>query len=412
MSTAPAAGLVVVGGGVAATRAVETVRDEGHDGPVTVLAGEPRLPYDRPPLSKAVLKGEDEPDSTVLHDESWYAEHDVDVRLGQRASRLDVEAHRVFLAGGDELPYERLLLATGSRVQRLSVPGADLDGVVTLRTLEESVALRDRMATGPRVVVVGAGWIGLEAAAAARAHGCEVTVVSPVAPLARVLGDRLSRVFAALHRDNGVDLVLQTGVQSMRGTGRVEAVVTTDGRVLPADLVVVGVGVAPNTELAADAGLDLAEDLGGVVVDSSLRTTHPDVFAVGDIAAWPCRPLGDRRLRVEHWANAYDGGPVAGRGLLGQDATHDVLPFFWSDQYDVGMEYAGHVADPGSADLVTRGDLDGREFMAFWLVGGRVEAGMHVNVWDTIDDVQTLIRDRRQVDVRRLADADVPLTEV
>lgn len=413
MSTAPAAGLVVVGGGVAAPRAVETMRDGGYDGPLTVVAAEPRLPYDRPPLSKQVLKGEDEPDSTYVHDESWYAEHDVDVRLGIEGTGLDLERKQLTLSGGDAVPYERLLLATGSRVLRLDVPGTNLDGVVTLRTLEDSVALRDRLAARPRVVVVGAGWIGLEAAAAARSHGCEVAVVSPVAPLVRVLGERMSRVFAAAHRDNGVDLVLRTGVQSLRGTDRVEAVVTTDGRVLPADLVVVGVGVAPNTELAAAAGLERDEGLGGAVaVDAALRTSDPDVFAVGDVAAWPCPALGGRRLHVEHWANACDGAPVAARGMLGQATTYDVLPFFWSDQFDIGMEYAGHVADPASAQLVTRGDIEGREFMAFWLVGGLVEAGMHVNVWDTVDDVQALIRARRPVDVARLADPDVPLSDL
>ncbi|MBA2641173.1 MAG: FAD-dependent oxidoreductase [Nocardioidaceae bacterium] len=406
-------GFVIVGGGLAAARAAETLRDEGHDGALTVLAAEPRLPYDRPPLSKEVLKGDDEPDSTVLHDEAWYAERDIEVRLGVEATGLDTAAHRVTTADGESLDYDKVLLATGSRVLQLPVPGSDLDGVVTLRTLEDSVALRDRFADRPHVVVVGAGWIGMEAAAAARAHGCEVSVVSPAAPLIRALGDRMSRVFARAHRDNGVDLVLHAGVQSLRGKDRVEALVTTDGRVFEADLVVVGVGVQPNAELAAAAGLSLAEGLGGaVVVDSALRTSDPDVVAAGDVCAWPCRPLADRRVHVEHWANAHDAGPVAARTMLGKQASHDVLPFFWSDQFDIGMEYVGHTVDPATADLVTRGDVETREFMAFWLVDGRIEAGMHSNVWDTVDHVQDLIRGGREVDTARLADPDVPLTDL
>jgi 3-phenylpropionate/trans-cinnamate dioxygenase ferredoxin reductase subunit len=408
-----ATGHVIVGGGVSAARAVETLRDEGYDGAVTVLAAEPRLPYDRPPLSKQVLKGDDKPDSTYFNDEAWYVERDVDVRLGVEAASLDLGGHRVTTAGGEELGYDKLLLATGSRVIRLPVPGGELDGVVTLRTLEDSVALRDRFATRPRVVVIGAGWIGMEVAAAARAHGCDVRVVSPAAPLVRALGDQMSRVFARTHRDNGVDLVLHAGVQSLRGSERVEAVVTTDGRVFPADLVVVGIGVLPNTEIAAAAGLEVTDRMGSaVVVDSSLRTSDPDVFANGDICAWPCVPLGNRRLHVEHWANAYDGAPVAARNMLGQGAVHDVLPFFWSDQFDIGMEYAGHVVDPATAELVTRGDVDALEFMAFWLVDGRLEAGMHVNVWDTIDDVQALIRSGRVLDTERLADASIELSAV
>lgn len=408
------AGHVVVGGGVSAARAVETLRDENYAGPLTVLAAEPRLPYDRPPLSKQVLKGDDKPDSVFCHDEAWYTDRDVEVRLGARAVSLDAGAHRVTTEDGAEVPYDKLLLATGSRVLSLRVPGADLDGVVTLRTLEDSVALRDRLTTRPRVVVIGAGWIGMEAAAAARKHGCDVKVVSPAAPLVRVLGDPMSRVFARAHRENDVDLVLHAGIQALRGDERVEAVVTTDGRVFEADLVLVGIGVLPNAELAVEARLEVTDVPGApsVVVDRHLRTSDPDIFAVGDVTAWPCQPLGGRLIHVEHWANAYDGAPVAARSMLGHDVTHDVLPFFWSDQFDIGMEYAGHVADPATADLVTRGDVEAREFMAFWLVDGKVEAGMHINVWDTIDDVQALIRSRRTLDPHRLADPDVPLAEV
>ncbi|HEX7189744.1 MAG TPA: FAD-dependent oxidoreductase [Actinomycetes bacterium] len=407
------AGHVIVGGGVSAVRAVETLREEGYDGSLTVLSAEPRLPYDRPALSKQVLKGDDKPDSVTFHDEGWYVDRDIDVRLGVRAVSLDPASHLVKTADGQDVRYDKLLLATGSRGQRLGVPGTDLDGVVALRTLDDSVALRDRFATRPRVVVIGAGWIGMEAAAAARSYGCEVKVVSPAAPLIRALGDPMSRVFARAHRDNGVDLVLHAGIQELRGATTVESVVTTDGRVFEADLVLVGIGVLPNADIAAAARLEVDETMAGaVVVDASLRTSDPDVFAAGDVCAWPCAPLRNRRIHVEHWANAYDGAPVAARNMLGQGLSHDVLPFFWSDQFDIGMEYAGHVVDPATAELVTRGDLEAREFMAFWLVDGRLEAGMHINVWDTIDDVQDLIRSRRPLDTARLADASVPLAEL
>ncbi|CAN5890864.1 FAD-dependent oxidoreductase [soil metagenome] len=409
-SGAHARGMVVVGGGVAAAKAVETLRSEGHTGPVTVLSAEPLLPYDRPPLSKQVLKGDDEPDSTTLLDQAWYVQHDVDVRLGVPASGLDTDAHLVRTADGDELGYERLLLATGSKVRTLPVPGADLPGVLTLRSLADSVRLRDAFAERPRVVVVGAGWIGLEVAAAARQHGAEVTVVSPQAPLVGVLGSRLSDVFAAAHRDAGVDLRIGPGVAEIRGTDTVQALVTDDGAVLPADLVVVGVGVSPHLELAG--GLALDDATGGVRVDAGLRTSAPDVFAAGDIASWPCTPLGGRRMRVEHWANAHDGGVAAARAMLGQDVAFDVLPFFWSDQYELGMEYVGHVASLDAAQVVTRGDVEGAEFMAFWVVDGQVDAGMHVNVWDTVDDIQALVRSRRVVDTGRLADPDIALADV
>jgi len=405
-------GIVVVGGGVTAAKAVVTLRDEGYDGPVTVLAGEPLLPYDRPPLSKQVLTGEASPDSTTLLDQEWYAEHEVDLRLGVEARRLVPDRYQVVTADGRDLPYSKLLLATGSRVRTLPVPGADLDGVVTLRTLEDSVRMRDRFADRPDVVVVGAGWIGLEAAAAARAHGAQVTVVSPEAPLVRVLGDQLSDVFAGLHRDNGVDLRVGPGIDSFRGDQRVEAVVTSDGQMISADLVVVGVGVAPCVELAENAGLHIDNDTGGVFVDASLRTSRSDVYAAGDVASWPCAALGGRRIRVEHWANAHDGGVTAAKAMLDPQVSHDVLPFFFSDQYDAGMEYAGHVASVAEAQLVVRGELATREFVALWCVDGRVEAGMHLNVWDTIDDVQALIRSRRQLDPGRLADTSIALSDI
>jgi len=400
--------MVVVGGGLAGAKAAETLRSEGFDGRVVLIAEEPERPYERPPLSKDVLIGGKERDVIYVHDAGWYGEHDVELRTGTRAVSLDPAAHEVELAGGERLGYRALLLATGAAPRRLPLPGADLDGVHYLRTAADSDALKTSLASGDRnVVVVGAGWIGLEAAAAARSYGNTVTVVEPQPqPLHAVLGDEIGAVFAQLHRDKGVDLRLSTGVREFRGDGsRVQAVVTDAGEV-PADVVVVGVGVVPRTELAESGGLEIAN---GVVVDASLRTSAPDVYAAGDIAFWP-HPRYGRRIRVEHWANALNGGPAAAKAMLGQEVTYDRLPYFFTDQYDLGMEYSG--LSGADAQVVTRGDTDSREFLAFWLEEGRVQAAMNVNIWDVTDDLQALVRADRPVDTARLADPAVPLKDL
>jgi 3-phenylpropionate/trans-cinnamate dioxygenase ferredoxin reductase subunit len=400
--------MVVVGGGLAGGKAVETLRDEGYDGPVVLVTEEPERPYERPPLSKDYLIGGKEREVIYVHEPGWYDEDGVELRTGVRAVGLDPAGHAVELDGGERLPYRAVLLATGAAPRRLRVPGADLDGVLTLRSAADSDRLKAELSPGDKqVVVVGAGWIGLEVAAAARSYGNEVTVVEPQpAPLRQVLGDEIGGVFAQLHRDNGVDLRLNTGVSEFRGDGHVRAVVTDGGQEIPADLVVVGIGVAPRTELAEAAGLDVDN---GVVVDSALRASAPDVFAAGDIASW-LHPRYGRHIRVEHWANALNGGPAAAKAMLGQDVVYDRLPYFFTDQYDLGMEYSGL----GGADqrVVTRGDVDGREFVAFWLDGDRVRAAMNVNVWDVTDDLQALIRADGPVDDARLADPGVPLKDV
>jgi 3-phenylpropionate/trans-cinnamate dioxygenase ferredoxin reductase subunit len=400
--------MVVVGGGLAGGKAVETLREEGFGGRVVLVAEEPERPYERPPLSKEYLGGAKERDVIYVHGADWYDEHDVELRSGVRAVALDPGAHEVELDGGERLGYRALLLATGAAPRRLPVPGADLAGVHYLRTAADSDELRAALAPGDRsVVVVGAGWIGLEVAAAARSYGNTVTVVEPQSqPLRGVLGEQIGAVFAQLHRDRGVDLRLSTGVREFRGDGaRVRSVVTDAGEV-PADVVVVGVGVAPRVELAEAAGLELAN---GVVVDASLRTSAPDVYAAGDIAFWP-QPRYGRRVRVEHWANALDGGPAAARAMLGQQVTYDRLPYFFTDQYDLGMEYSGLAG--ADASVVTRGDTEGGEFLVFWLEDGRVQAAMNVNIWDVTEDLQALVRANRPVDTARLADPDVPLKDL
>ncbi|HEU0042816.1 MAG TPA: FAD/NAD(P)-binding oxidoreductase [Jiangellaceae bacterium] len=401
---------VLVGGGLAAGKAAETLRAEGFDGRVVIVAGEDALPYERPPLSKGILLGADDPSVAFVHDQQWYDDNAVEVRTSTRAEALDPVAHTLRLSDGTELGYHKLLLATGTSVRRLRVPGAELDGVAYLRTLPESLALLDAVKRGVRVVVVGAGWIGLEVTAAARHHGCEVTVVEPQAvPLAAVLGAEMGQVFADLHRAHDVQFHFGRQVAELRGAdGTVTTVVMDDGTELRADLVVVGIGVIPNIELAEGAGLPVDN---GVLVDAALRTSDPDVFAVGDVARWE-HPLLGRRVRVEHWANALDGGPVAARSMLGQDVSYDVLPFFYSDQYDLGLEYSGNVGPEGYDEVVVRGDLDAREFCAFWLRDGKVLAGMNVNVWDVQDDIQALVRSGATVDRAKLADPEVALAAV
>jgi 3-phenylpropionate/trans-cinnamate dioxygenase ferredoxin reductase subunit len=403
----PAQGpFVIVGGGLAGAKAAETLRAEGFDGPVVLVAGEPEVPYERPPLSKDYLLGKAERESPRVHPAAWYGDHDVDLRIGVRATRLDAAGHRLTLDSGEELPYAKLLLATGSSARRIPVPGADLDGVRYLRTFADSdQLLADLSPGGRRVVIVGAGWIGLEVAAAARHHGNDVTIVEPQpTPLHAVLGPEMGRVFARLHRDQGVNLFTDTVVREFRGSGgRVESVATDQVAALEADIVVVGVGAAPNVDLAAAAGLEVDN---GIITDHALRTSGPDVFAAGDVAS-SFHPLYGRQVRVEHWANALNGGPAAARSMLGQQVSYDRVPYFFTDQYDLGMEYSG-LGGPGDT-VVTRGNPEDGEFIAFWLQDGRVTAGMNVNVWDVTDPIQQLIRSRREVPIAALTDAGTPL---
>ena len=404
--------VVVVGGGLAGARTVEALREAGYEGGVTLFAAEPHLPYDRPPLSKGFLQGETPREEIVLHPQEWYDEQHVDLRVGTAVTAVDAAAHEVRSTDGKRTSYDVLVLATGSSARRLDLPGAELGGVVTLRTVDDSESLRDALASAERVVLIGAGWIGLEVAAAARAADCEVTVLEAAPqPLIGVVGEQVGAFFATLHRDHGVDLRTGVGVASIEaaeGSHKVGSVVLDDGTAFAADLVVLGVGAKPNTDLAVSAGLDLGES-GGVLVDAQGRSSDPDVYAVGDIAEAETPALG-RRVRVEHWANALDRPEFVAAGILGGSAGFDKLPFFYSDQYDLGLEYSGHAS--GADEVVVRGSLDAGEFVAFWLDGDVVRAGMNVNVWDVQDDIQSLVTGGQRVDRAKLADPDVPLAEV
>jgi 3-phenylpropionate/trans-cinnamate dioxygenase ferredoxin reductase subunit len=396
---------VIVGASLAGAKAAETLRAEGFDERVVLIGAEDERPYERPPLSKDYLRGEVDRETVYVHPEGFYADRDIELRLGRTAVSLNTAAGELALDDGERLSYDRLLLTLGAEPRRLSIPGGELDGVLYLRSVADCDALRDRLDRGGAVVVIGAGWIGAEVAASARQRGLEVTVLNPLTvPLERVLGAEVGAVYRDLHLDHGAQMLMGTGVEAFEGGTSVERVRTTDGRELDCDFVVVGVGVQPRTALAAQAGIAVDN---GILVDEHLQTGAPGVFAAGDVANAQ-HPFYRERVRVEHWANALHQGPVAARAMLGEPDVYDRLPYFFSDQYDVGMEYAGFARSWDR--VVFRGDPASREFIAFWLLEDRVVAGMNVNVWDVTDSIQRLIRER--VDDRRLADPDVPLEDL
>ncbi|HSI81100.1 MAG TPA: FAD-dependent oxidoreductase [Solirubrobacterales bacterium] len=394
---------VVVGAGLAGAKAAEALREEGFDGRLTLIGDEAERPYERPPLSKDYLRGETD-EKPYVHPEGFYAESEIELRTSTPVAELDPHGREVVLGDGERIGYDAVLLATGAEPRRLGLPGADLDGVLYLRTVADSRAIGERIDRRQRVVVIGSGWIGAEVAASAREKGSEVTMLEMAAlPLERVLGPEIGSVYLDIHRDHGVEFLPETTAARFEGDGAVERVVTRDGAEIATECVVVGVGVSPRTGLAEAAGLAVED---GILVDERLATAAPGVFAAGDVANAQ-HPFYGRRLRVEHWANALEEGPVAARAMLGHDSAYDAIPYFFSDQYDVGMEYSGYATSRD--EVVFRGDVPGREFIAFWLDGGRVVAGMNVNVWEVSDPIRELIRSRREVDRTRLADPDVPL---
>jgi 3-phenylpropionate/trans-cinnamate dioxygenase ferredoxin reductase component len=396
--------IVIVGTGLAGASAAGALREQGYDGDLLLIGEQRNRPYELPALSKGILLGDTE-DPDWVHEESFYAEKNIDLRLGTRVSAIHVSDRIVDVDGTPE-PWDRLLLATGSTPRRLRVPGHDFDNVRRLRRLDDARTLRGELTEGKNIVIIGAGWIGCEVAAAARKHGANVTVVDTLSkPLHRVLGDTLSGVFQSLHESQGVTFRMDAGVVEFVGAaGRATAVRLEDGSELPADLVLVAVGAAPRTELAQEAGLALSDD-GGVQVDTTLRTSSPDVFAVGDIAAH-AHPRYGRRIRVEHWANAKDQGAHVAQNILGANEPFIASPYFFSDQYDLGMEFRG-LTDPFTDELVVRGDLAGREFIAFWLRDGSLQAAMNVNMWDDGDTLGALVDKRARVEPAKLVDADL-----
>ncbi|MET9276837.1 FAD-dependent oxidoreductase [Streptomyces anthocyanicus] len=408
---------VIVGGGLAGAKAAETLRTEGFTGRVILVCDERDHPYERPPLSKGYLLGKEERDSVFVHEPAWYARHDIELHLGQTVVAIDRAAKTVHYGDdGTHVSYDKLLIATGAEPRRLDVPGTGLAGVHHLRRLAHAERLKGVLATLGRdnghLVIAGAGWIGLEVAAAAREYGAEVTVIEPApTPLHGVLGPELGAVFAELHESRGVRFRFGVKLTEIVGQdGVVLAARTDDGEEHPAHDVLAAIGAAPRTALAQAAGLEIADRAhgGGIVVDDHLRTSDPDIFAAGDVASFH-HALFDTSLRVEHWANALNGGPAAARAMLGRGLAHDRVPYFFTDQYDLGMEYSGW-APAGSYDqVVIRGDAAKRKFIAFWVKEGRVLAGMNVNVWDVTEPIQQLIRSKTRVDTEDLANPHVSL---
>jgi 3-phenylpropionate/trans-cinnamate dioxygenase ferredoxin reductase component len=400
--------LVIVGAGLAGAKAAEALREEGFDGRVVLVGDEPWAPYERPPLSKSYLTGDSTTEDAAVHPGRYYPEHEIELLTGARAVALDTAARRVRLADGAELAYDRLLLATGAVPRRPPIEGAELRGVRVLRTLAHARILRDRLRAGGPLAIVGAGWIGCEVAASARALGVEVTLIEAAAtPLERVLGPRLGRFFAEVHREHGVRVLTGARIERIEGAGEAERIRLADGSTVECGTVLLGVGVAPDTALAAAAGLEVGD---GVLVDEHLRTSAPGVFAAGDIAAVRGRGSG-AGVRVEHWANALHQGAAAGRSMLDRGEPFDRLPSFFSDQYDLGLEYVGRHA--AGDRLVVRGRYEDRRLLAFWLdAEDHLTAAMHVNEWGATEIFERLVGTGAPVDPARLADEAVPLEEL
>lgn len=397
---------VIVGASLAGAKAAETLRQEGFDGRVVLIGAEPDRPYERPPLSKDYLRGEAD-ERPYVHDEGFYAEQEIELRTSTAVERIDPAAGEVSLVGGETVQFDRLLLTTGSEPRQLDLPGGDLNGVLSLRTVEDSDAIRKRIDAGGRLVTIGAGWIGAEVAASARQRGCEVTILEAVrVPLERVLGPEVGGVYRDIQTDHGVQFIGEARIEAIEGEGQVAAVRLAGGRRIEADFVVVGVGITPRVTLAQAAGLEIDN---GIAVDARLQTSAPNVYAAGDVASAQ-HPFYGRRIRVEHWSAALNQGPAAARNMLGRDAPYNRIPYFFSDQYDVGMEYAGYATEWD--EVVFRGDPASREFIAFWLKDDHVLAGMNVNVWDVNGDIQSLIHARTPIDRSRLTDPGIPLGDL
>jgi 3-phenylpropionate/trans-cinnamate dioxygenase ferredoxin reductase subunit len=390
----------IVGANLAGGRAAESLRERGFEGRIVLIGAEPDRPYERPPLSKpAFTRGETPPEKVYLRPPEYYDENRIELRLGARATALDPRARTVHLLGGEALSYDKLLIATGTGVRRLSVPGVDLAGVHYLRTIRDAEAIGADLARAQRVVVIGAGFIGAEMAATARVLGKDVTLLEmlPV-PLGRALGTEMGQLCGAIHRDHGTDLRLGVTITALRGSGRVEEVVLGDGTSIPADLVVVGVGVAPNVDWLEGSGIALEN---GVVVNEQTESSLPDVYAAGDVANWP-NPLLGHRLRVEHYDNAQNQALHAAGAMLGASEQYAPVPYFWSDQYELTLQYVGHAA--GGETLAIRGDVEKRSFTAFYVDGDRVQAAFLVDRPREMLPTRRILQSRKPVDLAAITD--------
>jgi 3-phenylpropionate/trans-cinnamate dioxygenase ferredoxin reductase subunit len=395
---------LIVGASLAGGRAAEALRQAGFDGRIVLAGDEPDRPYQRPPLSKAFLRGEHSEEKLYLRPPDYYEQQRIELRLGARATRLDPTARVVELDSGERLGFDRLLIATGATLRRLDTPGADLTGVYYLRTVRDAERIRAKLVPGRKVVIVGAGFIGTEVAASCRQRGLEVTVLvgAPV-PLQRALGEEIGRLYADFHREQGVDLRTGESVQAFRGTSRVEEVVTSSGKTIGCDFAVVGVGVVPATGWLAGSGLTLEN---GVVVDEYCETNIPGIFAAGDVASW-WHPGLRERLRVEHFDNAQNQGVAAAQNMLGKRIPYGPVLFFWSDQYDLRLQYVGHASRWDR--IVLRGNARSRSFTAFYLLGSQLRAALGVNRVKDVTAARRLIQAGAPVTAEQLADEQVDL---
>jgi 3-phenylpropionate/trans-cinnamate dioxygenase ferredoxin reductase subunit len=401
MGAMPQRTFVVVGGNLTGGTAVGTLRNEGFDGRLVLVGYETHLPYERPPLSKEYLRGEQDLASIFVRPDDWYREHDVDLRLGTRATRVDPGRRVVVLEGGEEVGYDALLLATGARPRRMDT--SDSERVLYLRTIEDSDRIKSRLERARHLVVVGAGFIGAEVAASARTKGKEVTVLeyAPV-PLARALGTEMGEVYGAIHRDHGVDLHTGEGVEAIEDTGGGVVVRTSKGQAIEGDAVVVGVGVEPRTELAEAAGIAVDN---GMLVDPACRTSVEGIFAAGDVANHQHPLFG--RIRVEHFDNALKMGEHAARSMLGSAEPFDDPHWFWSDQYDLNLQYGGFAKEWD--DIVIRGSVEDRDFCAFYLKDGVLLAALGLNRGKEVRRAMKLISAAARPDTTALRDEDVDL---
>jgi len=398
---------VIVGASLAGGRAAETLRAEGFAGHILLVGAEPDRPYERPPLSKQYLRREWSRDKVFLHPAEYYDQQHIELRLGQRVQRVATSEKRVALATGTPIAYDKLLIATGASPRRLHVPGGNLEGVEYLRTLRDADTLGATLKHTPRVLIVGASFIGSEVAASARMLGCQVTMLEAAAvPLLHALGERMGAVYAGFHRDHGVDLRLGEGIAAFRGAGRLEEAVTTSGAHIPCDLAIVGIGVAPVVDFLEGSGLAVNN---GITTDELCRTGLPDIFAAGDVANW-WHPMLRERLRVEHFDHADNQGKAAARSMLGRGEPYAPTLYFWSDQYDLSLEYAGHATRWDQ--IVLRGNPDQRSFCAFYLQEGHIKACLSVNRSADLAKAQGLIAGGRAVEARQLADEGTDLAQL
>jgi 3-phenylpropionate/trans-cinnamate dioxygenase ferredoxin reductase subunit len=395
---------VILGASLAGATAAITLREEGADGDVILIGAEPQPPYERPPLSKAYLRGEVPFDKALVRPAAFYAEHGIQTMFGTRATRIDPSARVVELEDHRRVSFDVLLIATGGRNRPVSIPGVDLDGIYSLRTVQDADRIRAEMIAGRRAVVVGMGFIGSEVAASLRQKGLDVVVIDPSkTPLFRVLGEDVGQTIAKLHRDHGVRLIFEDTVAAFEGTQRVGCVVTKGGLRLECDFAVVGIGIEPAVEALGDSGIQLDN---GVVVNQYCQTNISGIYAAGDVANH-YHPVFDRRIRVEHWQNAIKQGAAAARNMLGQRIAYDEIHWFWSDQYDANLQYAGFHTT--WQQLVVRGRLDSGSFLACYVNEGRIDAAVGLNRAQDVRRVMPLIKARRPVNLEQLRNEDVDL---